>query len=92
MFTLIRRLNGKLDAPCGYKLLKYFADNGVIVATGSACGQQTGTHNNAVLTSMGVPEKLQQSALRVSFCDTTIKNELDQFVVLLYNYLHTAQI
>ncbi len=38
MFTLIRRINNRLDAPCGHKLLKFFADSGIIVATGSACG------------------------------------------------------
>lgn len=38
MFTLIRYIDNRLDAPCGRKLLKYFAEQGIIVATGSACG------------------------------------------------------
>lgn len=48
MFTLIRRIDGKLDAPCGFKLLKHFADNDIIVATGSACGQTTKAGNVAL--------------------------------------------
>ncbi len=39
MFTLVRKEKNKLDAPCGNKLLKFFADQGIVVATGSACGQ-----------------------------------------------------
>jgi cysteine sulfinate desulfinase/cysteine desulfurase-like protein len=38
MFTLIRKVNDKLDAPCGFKLVKYFAEHDIIIATGSACG------------------------------------------------------
>jgi hypothetical protein len=61
MFTLIRRVGSRLDAPCGTKLLQYFAQNGIIVATGSACGQtaQTSNSGNSVLEAIGVPAKLQ---------------------------------
>ncbi len=38
MFTLIRKIDGRLDAPCGTKLLNHMASRGIIVATGSACG------------------------------------------------------
>ena len=58
MFTLIRKVTNRLDAPCGHKLLKFFADSGIIVATGSACGQTEQGHGNDVLTSMGVDMKL----------------------------------
>ena len=88
MFTLIRKVSGRLDAPCGTKLLRHMASRGIIVATGSACGQTTEHRSsNSVLDSIGVPEKLQQSALRVSFCDTTLKKELEVFILALKDYL-----
>ncbi len=84
MFTLIRYMSNKkqLDAPCGSKLVSWFASNNVLISTGSACNKGS-DHTGHVLQALGVPEKFQQSAIRVSFCDTAITHYFKQFTGLL---------
>ena len=77
-----------MDAPCGKMLVDYAADHGIIIATGSACGSSLSSEQKGyVLQAMGVPDKLQQSAIRISFSDFTIKYSIRQAVECIAQYM-----
>lgn len=58
-------------------MLHYFESRDIYVSSGSACSK--GAHSS-VLTAMGVPDKLADSAVRVSICRTTTMGEIDALV------------
>lgn len=61
-------------------MLHYLEGRDIYVSSGSACSK--GAHSS-VLTAMGVPDKLADSAIRVSICRTTTMGEIDVLVTAL---------
>lgn len=58
-------------------MLHYLESRDIYVSSGSACSK--GAHSS-VLTAMGVPDKLADSAVRVSICRTTTMGEIEALV------------
>lgn len=58
-------------------MLHYLESKEIYVSSGSACSK--GAHSS-VLTAMGIPDKLADSAVRVSICRTTTAGEIDALV------------
>lgn len=61
-------------------MLHFLESRDIYVSSGSACSK--GAHSS-VLTAMGVPDKLADSAIRVSICRTTTMGEIDVLVTAL---------
>ncbi len=83
------KINSGMDNHCPYILnfsvegirseimLHYLESRGIYVSSGSACSK--GVHSS-VLTAMGVPGRLADSAIRVSICRTTTVGEIDALI------------
>ena len=74
----------------GYRsenMLHFLESRGVFVSSGSACSKGA---TSPVLTSMGLPAALVDSALRVSFIYDTQPEELDQLVDALKEGIATV--
>ena len=83
------KINSKLDDHCPYILnfsvegirseimLHYLESRDIYVSSGSACSK--GAHSS-VLTAMGVPDRLADSAIRVSICRTTTVGDIDALI------------
>lgn len=64
-------------------LLHFLAEHGIYVSSGSACAKGQKSH---VLTSLGLPDILTDSAIRISFSDENNKEDID----ILIKYLEEA--
>lgn len=73
-------INFSADGVRSEIMLHYLEDRGIYVSSGSACSK--GAHSS-VLTAMGIPDKLADSAVRVSICRTTTMGEIDALVSVL---------
>ena len=62
-------------------MLHYLEEREIYVSSGSACAK--GAHSS-VLSEMGIPSKLADSAIRVSLCRTTTMGEIDQLINAIY--------
>lgn len=83
------KINSKLDDHCPYILnfsvegirseimLHYLESRDIFVSSGSACAK--GAHSS-VLTAMGVPDRLADSAIRVSISRTTTAGDIDALI------------
>ena len=58
-------------------MLHYLESREIYVSSGSACSK--GAHSS-VLTAMGIPDKVADSAIRVSICRTTTMGDIDALV------------
>ena len=58
-------------------MLHFLEEKGIYVSSGSACSK--GAHSS-VLTAMGIPDNLADSAIRVSICRTTTMGEIDSLI------------
>ncbi len=67
-------INFSVDGVRSEIMLHSLESKGVYVSSGSACSK--GAHSS-VLTSMGISDKLADSAVRVSVCRTTTTEEID---------------
>lgn len=54
-------------------MLHFLASNGIYVSSGSACAKGKKSH---VLTALGLPPRLIDSALRISFCKYNTENDI----------------
>ena len=57
-------------------MIHYLERQGISVSSGSACSRGAKSH---VLTAMGLPPRLIDSAIRVSFCRDNTLDEIDEF-------------
>lgn len=73
-------INFSADGVRSEIMLHFLEDRGIYVSSGSACSK--GAHSS-VLTAMGIPDKLADSAVRVSICRTTTMGEIDALVSAL---------
>lgn len=91
LFTLIRSIRqptaNVLDGVCGKKLKDYLLTRGIVVSNGSACKIDNTSYGSVVLAQSGVPAKLQQGVIRVSFGDSTIRHELVSLVSAIVHYV-----
>ena len=58
-------------------MLHFLESKEIYVSSGSACSK--GAHSS-VLTAMGIPDKIADSAIRVSIGRTTTMGEIDQLI------------
>ncbi|MCM1329739.1 MAG: cysteine desulfurase [Ruminococcus sp.] len=72
--------NFSIDGVRSEIMLHYLESREIYVSSGSACSK--GAHSS-VLTAMGVPDKLADTAVRVSVCRTTTMGEIDILVTAL---------
>lgn len=70
-------INFSVDGVRSEIMLHYLESRDIYVSSGSACSK--GAHSS-VLTAMGLPDKLADSAIRVSLCRTTTMGEIDALV------------
>jgi len=61
-------------------MLHFLAQNEVYVSSGSACSKGKKSH---VLTALGLPDRLVDSALRISFTHTNTIEDVDRFLEVL---------
>ncbi len=61
-------------------MLHYFAENGVYISSGSACSKGKKSH---VLTALGLPDRVIDSSIRVSFSHTNTIHDVDRFLEVL---------
>ena len=61
-------------------MLHFLAQHDVYVSSGSACSKGKKSH---VLTALGLPDRLVDSALRVSFSHTNTVEDIDRFLEVL---------
>ena len=75
--------NKNNDKPfCNKKLKKYMADNGVIVAIGSACSTDSKSASH-VINAFKTPLVVRQGVIRISMSDLTTPQEIKKTVSLL---------
>lgn len=70
-------INFSADGVRSEIMLHYLESRDIYVSSGSACSK--GAHSS-VLTAMGIPDKLADSAVRVSICRTTTMGEIDALI------------
>ena len=58
-------------------MLHFLEREGIFVSSGSACAKGEESH---VLSAMGIPKKLADSALRISFSPETTERDLDELI------------
>ena len=63
-------------------MLHYLAQKGIFVSSGSACAKGKKSH---VLTAMGLPQELADSAVRVSFSRYNTPEDVDELIKELTN-------
>lgn len=73
-------INFSVDGVRSEIMLHYLESRDIYVSSGSACSK--GAHSS-VLTAMGVPDKLADSAVRVSISRSTTMGEIDALVTAL---------
>ena len=61
-------------------LLHFLEQKGIYVSSGSACSKGK---KSSVLTEFGVPDKLADFTIRVSFCAENTAEEVEKFLVAL---------
>lgn len=61
-------------------MLHFFAERGVYISSGSACSKGK---RSPVLTALGLPDRLIDSALRISFAHTNTPEDVDRFLEVL---------
>ncbi len=75
----------------GYRsetLLHFLNSKNIFVSSGSACAKG---HKSYVMSSLGMPDKKIDSALRLSFCKNNTKEEIDIFCSELINACKTLR-
>jgi cysteine desulfurase len=58
-------------------MLHFLAQRGVYISSGSACSKGK---RSPVLTALGLPERVIDSALRISFSHTNTLDDVDSFL------------
>jgi cysteine desulfurase len=69
-------------------LINYLSDRGVYVSAGSACKKG---HRSEVLSTLGLPGNLIDSAIRVSFSKYTTCEEVEIFVSCVNDAINTIR-
>lgn len=64
---------------CNVKLKKALDKSGVIVSIGSACNTSSSKASH-VLNAIKAPDVIKKGVIRVSFCDTTTKKDIQCFI------------
>lgn len=64
---------------CNVRLKNTLDKNGVVVSIGSACNTASPDASH-VLDAIHAPDSIKRGVIRISFCDTTTKKELDAFI------------
>jgi len=62
----------------GEILLHTLSDKGIIVGTGSACSSNAKHRYSRVILACGYNEKQADGVLRISFCDETTRNDVEE--------------
>ena len=70
----------------GAVLMRILADRGIIVGTGSACSAESGKPSH-VVRAMGLGDEVARGMLRVSFCRTNTRQDVDTFSQALADVL-----
>ncbi len=66
-------------------ILRMLEQERILIGNGSACSSKK--RGNRILSNMGIDNKYIEGALRISFCDQTTKEEIDQFISKLSEIL-----
>ncbi len=83
-------LNFSVEGVRSEIMLHFLETKNVFVSSGSACSKGV---KSGVLAAMGLPDKLGDSALRISFCRTSSWGETDQlFNALREGYMSVAHV
>ncbi len=64
---------------CNTQLKEYLDSKNIIVSVGSACNTKSDKASH-VVNAIGAPPVVKRGVLRVSFCDTTTRSDIDAFV------------
>lgn len=81
-------LNFSLPGFRSETVLHFMEEHGVLVSSGSACGKGEKSHT---LTSMGLPDELIDSAVRVSFSSNTTEDDVREAADLFIQAVNTLQ-
>ena len=69
-------------------MLHYLSREGICVSAGSACSSHD-SHPSASLLAFGLSPKEAECSIRVSFCESNTKEEIDRFIAVLTEGLRT---
>ncbi len=62
-------------------LLRFLSEKGIYVSAGSACSSKH--RENRVLKNFGIDDRIADSTLRISFCESNTESEVDELVTAL---------
>lgn len=67
-------------------MTRYLSSHGIYVSSGSACSKGKPSH---VLTAMGIPKKLIDSSIRISFSRYNTRGDIEEFLKWLQEGINT---
>lgn len=74
----------------GEVIVHAFEDHQIYISTTSACSSKAGKPAGTLI-AMGVPQKLAQTAVRVSFDDDNNMGQIEQFLTIFKQIYHNTQ-
>lgn len=74
----------------GEVIVHAFEDHQIYISTTSACSSKAGTPAGTLI-AMGVPQKLAQTAVRVSLDDDNDMGQIEQFLTIFKQIYHNTQ-
>lgn len=74
----------------GEVIVHAFEDHQIYISTTSACSSKAGKPAGTLI-AMGVPQKLAQTAVRVSFDDDNDMGQIEQFLTIFKQIYHNTQ-
>ena len=80
-------LNDKFNNPiAGRELVRFISRRGISLSSGTACSQGK-TEDSHVLQAIGIPQKFQQSGVRISLGNWILENDIKHITSILKSTL-----
>ena len=78
-------INVSLEGARSEVIVRMLEEYEIYISNGSACSSRSG--DNRILSAMGVPKKLIEGTIRISFCEDNTKGQVDNFIKRLREVL-----